>query len=254
MARPVKTGLEYFPLDVNTDDKLELIEAEHGLQGFAIVIKLWQKIYSNGYFIEWNEDIELLFSRRINSEKTLINSVITSCFHRNLLEKTMYDKYGILTSTGIQRRFFNVCKQSKRSSVTAIEEYLLVFTEFTDIITELTRINPEISTQSKEKESKVKESNISFDFFWNLYDKKIGDKSKLSKKWEKLKDEERQAAIDYIPRYKASQPDKKYRKNPETFLNNKSWNDELISSSPKQTNGYQHPAVITRNIVQDDRF
>jgi hypothetical protein len=254
MARPVKTGLEYFPLDVNTDDKLELIEAEHGLQGFAIVIKLWQKIYSNGYFIEWNEDIELLFSRRINSEKTLINSVITSCFHRNLLEKTMYDKYGILTSTGIQRRFFNVCKQSKRSSVTAIDEYLLIFPEFTDIITELTRINPEISTQRKEKERKEKESNISFDFFWNLYDKKIGDKSKLSKKWDKLKDEERQAAIDYIPKYKESQPEKQYRKNPETFLNNKSWNDELIPKNKVNPAQPIHPTVLHRSTVPDDRF
>ncbi len=32
----------------------------------------------------------------------------------------------------------------------------------------------------------------------------------------------------YIPKYKAAQPNKQYRKNPETFLNNKSWNDELI--------------------------
>jgi hypothetical protein len=40
----------------------------------------------------------------------------------------------------------------------------------------------------------------------------------------------------YIPNYKICQPDKKFRKDPQTFLNNKSWNDELIGSEeiPKQ--------------------
>jgi hypothetical protein len=68
----------------------------------------------------------------------------------------------------------------------------------------------------------------SFEIFWNLYDKKTGSKEKLQKKWEKLPEKERLAIFDYLPKYKEAQPDKKYRKNPETFLNNKSWNDELI--------------------------
>ena len=76
--------------------------------------------------------------------------------------------------------------------------------------------------------------NIEFETFWKEYDKKVGDKSKLEKKWRNLTDKERQDAIWYIPMYKQCQPDKKYRKNPETFLNNKSWNDELIQSNDRQ--------------------
>ena len=34
--------------------------------------------------------------------------------------------------------------------------------------------------------------------------------------------------FEYIPKYKQAQPDKQYRKNPETFLRNRSWEDELI--------------------------
>ena len=71
--------------------------------------------------------------------------------------------------------------------------------------------------------------NIDFDWFWNEYDKKVGDKQKLKKKWNKLSDEERQNAMNYIELYKQSVPDKQFRKNPETFLNNKSWNDEIIN-------------------------
>ena len=44
--------------------------------------------------------------------------------------------------------------------------------------------------------------------------------------------------IKYIPNYKSATPDKKYRKNPETFLNNRSWKDELIKSVPKPKQPY----------------
>jgi hypothetical protein len=72
--------------------------------------------------------------------------------------------------------------------------------------------------------------NIEFEIFWNAYDKKVGDKTKLCAKWNALKDCERDAAMKYIPLYIQSQPEKKFRKNPETFLNNHSWNDEIINS------------------------
>jgi hypothetical protein len=73
--------------------------------------------------------------------------------------------------------------------------------------------------------------NIDFEWFWNDYDKKVGDKQKLKKKWNKLTDDERQNAMNYLELYKQSVPDKQFRKNPETFLNNKSWNDEIINRS-----------------------
>lgn len=56
MARPNKAGLEYFSLDCGMDDKVELIEAKYGLIGFAVIIKLWQKIYSEGYYYKRNMD------------------------------------------------------------------------------------------------------------------------------------------------------------------------------------------------------
>lgn len=78
-------------------------------------------------------------------------------------------------------------------------------------------------------------TNFSFDEFWDLYDKKVGKKDKLIKKWLKLSDKERELAMSYIPEYKIAQPDKQFRKNPETFLNQKSWNDELIYKNGNKT-------------------
>lgn len=73
-----------------------------------------------------------------------------------------------------------------------------------------------------------KNINIDFDFFWNDYDKKVGDKQKLKNKWNKLSDRERDQIMEYLPLYKEAVPDKQFRKNPETFLNNKSWLDEIV--------------------------
>lgn len=133
------------------------MEAECGLQGFAVLIKLWQKIYSEGYYIDWKEDNAILFSRKINSELTLVNSVVTSCLSRGIFNNELYTEYKILTSKAIQKRYLMVCKQLKRSNVSFISEYLLVSSELTQVISELTPINSEFSTQRKGKEKKGEE-------------------------------------------------------------------------------------------------
>jgi hypothetical protein len=76
--------------------------------------------------------------------------------------------------------------------------------------------------------------NYSWDQFWNDYDKKVGSVERLVPKWIKLSDKERQLIREYIPKYKLSTPDKKYRKNPETFLNQKGWMHEIIISQTNQ--------------------
>ena len=89
-----------------------------------------------------------------------------------------------------------------------------------------------METETENRTITINENiNIDFDWFWNDYDKKVGDKQKLKRKWNKLTDQERQNAMNYLDLYKQSVPDKQFRKNPETFLNNKSWNDEIINRS-----------------------
>jgi predicted nuclease with TOPRIM domain len=87
-----------------------------------------------------------------------------------------------------------------------------------------------METETENRTITINENiNIDFEWFWNEYDKKVGEKQKLKKKWNKLSDEERQNAMNYLDLYKEAVPDKQFRKNPETFLNNKSWNDEIIT-------------------------
>jgi uncharacterized protein YdaU (DUF1376 family) len=84
--------------------------------------------------------------------------------------------------------------------------------------------------------NKDKNINIDFDFFWNDYDKKVGDKSRLKSKWNKLSDKDRNDIMNYLPLYIEAVPDKQFRKNPETFLNNKSWLDEIVKRTTPDYN------------------
>lgn len=73
-----------------------------------------------------------------------------------------------------------------------------------------------------------------FELFWNIYDKKIGKKDKIKKKWEKLSVVMQKQILEYLPKYIEAVPDKQFRKNPETFLNNEGWNDEIIERNAER--------------------
>lgn len=124
MARPKKQGLDYFPLDVNVDNKIEILESEYGISGFGFIVRLFQKIYANGYYLEWNQYSAILLKKEIGMSKEKIDEFIKFCLEINIFDKKLYSQYSILTSRGIQKRYFTVCK--RRKEIEIIKEYLLV--------------------------------------------------------------------------------------------------------------------------------
>lgn len=167
MARPVKEGLEYFPLDcdIDQDDKVALIEAQHGIKGFGVVIKLLMKIYKNGYFYEWTEKEQLLFSKRVNVDINEVNVIINDLIKWNFFNEELFRSKKILTSNGIQKRY--LVAVGRRQKVKILKEYLLLDDETINVYKNLVivdinpsseGVNVDIGTQSKVKKSKVKES------------------------------------------------------------------------------------------------
>lgn len=128
-GRRHKIGLDYFELDCFLDNKIKLIQAEYGLKGFAIVVKLYQKIYGeDGYYCEWNDDTLLLFMSENGlsgeSGKNLVDGVISCCVRRGIFSEEIYSRYGVLTSAGVQSRYLDAT--SKREKVELKKEYLLL--------------------------------------------------------------------------------------------------------------------------------
>jgi len=263
MARTNKVGIDYFPFDVDffSDEKIEFTSARFGIKGEVIAIRLLCKIYRKGYFTEWNEDESTLLAKRAGDGITpsLVSEIVKELVKRGFFDKSLFDRFSILSSKGIQKRYFEITSRYKQVDV--IQEYLLVILDdrhnvnINSINDDINSINADSCTQIEiESKLKLKMNNaavinadiideFSFEKFWNLYDKKVGDKSKLEKKYKRLTPIEKSEIFEYLPKYKAAIPDKQFRKNPETFLNNKSWNDEII-----QRNG-----ANIKNFTKSDR-
>ena len=81
----------------------------------------------------------------------------------------------------------------------------------------------------KDKEKGGEEIEIwpSFNDFWDDYEKKVG-KPDTKKQWDKLSQKDKEAAIRYIPAYKLTQPEKKFRKDPERYLSKRGWENEIV--------------------------
>ncbi len=169
MGRKFKEGLDYFELDCQMDDKIKLIQAEFGLKGFAVVVKLFQRIYGGfGYYCEWNDDSILLFMSEngLTSEnKNMITEITNACTRRGLFSEELYNKYKILTSHGIQERYINAV--SRRESVKMEKAYLLVDVVKNNISVDRNKINvnrnaenADRNEQSREEKSREEKEKI----------------------------------------------------------------------------------------------
>ena len=164
MPRPIKNGVDYFPLDVHLDEKFELIEAEFGLTGFAVVVKLLQRIYGqDGYYCEWNDEVALLFGKRIGLGGSAVSEIVSASIRRGLFDQTLYDRYQILTSAGIQKRYFEAVARRKVVNVEAA--YLLVEVTQAPENVHINRVNVDINPENvcnnpQTKENKTKGKKI----------------------------------------------------------------------------------------------
>jgi len=152
MARPIKTGLSYFPLDCQMDSKIEMLESSHGLVGFGLYIKLLQEIYQHPAGI-----LKINISERFSLWKTMrkrcgldektIRELIDDMVALELFDKEEYEK-GYLTSGGVKKRVSKIeekrQKERKKKQIKKKNYPLRKLCE-----------NPVETPESKVKKSKV---------------------------------------------------------------------------------------------------
>jgi hypothetical protein len=134
MGRPTKQGIDFFSLDCNLDAKLELFITESGAEGFGLLIILFQLIYKGeGYYIKLDDDLYLRMRRESFSQTEAIVSAVENAIKRGIFSKDMVDQFGILTSSGIQKRYFPAAK--KKKSVVVDRKFLLIdVSEYNNLI------------------------------------------------------------------------------------------------------------------------
>ena len=171
MARPVKEGLDYFPLyvDIFEDEKIEAISGEFGIKGEIIVVKLLCAIYKKGYFILWSDLVIAQMLKRLPGiSKDLLNNVVERLVLWEFFDKVLFHSAGILTNETIQENFFEATRRRKSPKPTlyVLDKFLENDNSIendvngvnVDINSQAKGVNVDINTQSKVKESKVKDS------------------------------------------------------------------------------------------------
>lgn len=118
MARPEEKGLKYYPFDVDffNDEKIEAISGEFGIKGEIVAVRLLCAIYRNGYFIEWSDLYKMKFLRNLPGiSSDLLDTIILRLVNWDFFEKDLFNSAKVLTSRGIQRRYFEAIRRRKQS-------------------------------------------------------------------------------------------------------------------------------------------
>lgn len=127
MARPMKSGLDYYPMDVGflRDKKVRLLRSEFGASSVLFVLYVLGRIYEGeGYFLPWDPDERLLAADELRKPPTYIDEVLRGCLSRGLFHQGVFQGFGVLTSPGVQRRYLRGCE--RREEIPMVEEYWLL--------------------------------------------------------------------------------------------------------------------------------
>lgn len=133
MVNVLKIGIDYYPQNVNffLDEKIVTIEERFGAIGGYIAIRLLHTIYAQGYYISWNAATCAAFCRALPYQDDhkpitaiLVKKVLSHLVGVGFFDAGMYRKYKILTSHGIQRRYFEITK--RRRGIKLEPKYMLL--------------------------------------------------------------------------------------------------------------------------------
>jgi len=173
----------------------------------------------------------------------MINFLKHQNFNVNM-KKGAIDSYNSLPkSFGFKK--LNISKESPIEGFETLSNHLGILSKREYNTNVNTNVNIEYEEESKtvaNARNILEDKKELFKNFWDLYDKKTSKETVL-KKWLKLSQEEMKQVFIHLPKYVDSTPDKSFRKNPLTYLNQKSFNDEIIT---KTTAGTNTDSVSTR--------
>lgn len=129
MARISKSGLDYFPLDVNflQDRKVRRISSRHHSAGIAALTSLLCLIYKEkGFYVAWNQDTLFDIAQESCCKEEEMQAIIDDCLSVGLFDTYIYKEYGVLTSQAIQEQYHKIITDSRRKNKLPAEEFWLI--------------------------------------------------------------------------------------------------------------------------------
>lgn len=116
----------FFGLRLNffRDKKILLLEERLGEKACYRLLKLWAYIYSQGNYIDWDEDDCRLYCKTDGVDREFTEQLIEECLKLNLFNIPLYEKYNILTSRFIQEEY--MAATANKNQITIVWDYLIL--------------------------------------------------------------------------------------------------------------------------------
>ena len=131
---PPKEGLDYSEWDLwvlDNDKKIDALIEAQGALAFVVYFYLTQHAYAeHGYYLEWDYDSCPSTARRLGRgvSAEFVKNCVEKCLQVGLYDKGLFESHGILTSEGIQKRYWKVAKN--RTSRGEARKYWLLDASF----------------------------------------------------------------------------------------------------------------------------
>ena len=214
---------------------------------------VWHEILGRMYLADRTYFVEgtaLELSRMVGCSEKQIIDAISELQRRNIADVTFRDD-------GVTKMFTVECRRYKKAflerkrvseSMARIRNERKRYTSDTSASDYNHNPEPESDIDIKEKNTKKRRTDVEqkplfpfpsvfpFEDFWNTYDKKV-ERAKCEFLYAKIGEDDRAIIKATLPDYVASTPEVKYRKNPQTYLNGKCWNDEILKNTTEDRNG-----------------
>ena len=168
MARPLKKGLSYFPLDTNilSDRKIQRLSRRYGCNGLGVYVAVLCEIYGeNGYYVISDADFcfDIAFTLGIREEE--VREVLLFSVQIHLFDGNLYEYRRILTSASIQRRYREIFRRNQPAilpelDLSAIPPFEGVIVPESGVTAAETVVHvtetPVLPTETPEKEKEIK--------------------------------------------------------------------------------------------------
>ena len=251
MARPRKQGLTYFPHDTDAcnDEKIHALMALYGAEGYAFYFILLEKVFrtENGRITCGNNTaIKAGLARSICIPLKKFDIILATALEIGAFNKEAYDKEGVLTSNGIEKRIISVndlrYKERERKKEKEKERFRRKthgkLTENSETLINKGDKDPSLEGDNKPITSLYGER---FDKFWQAYPRKEA-KADALKAWNSLKPDDTLLAVILTALEKHKQTaqwlkeDGQFISLPATWIRQRRWEDEIAPPQP-----YEHP-------------
>ena len=174
----------------SNDTKIDKLLDAQGWAGFGVYFYLCQMAFGgDGYFYEWCYDLCATTARKMGGGMGAgtVRETVDYCLRIGLFDKGLFDRWGVLTSRGIQKNYLVVLKNKNRSGTQIYSEYWLLDKnkkeDYQGVIF-VPKIKKSVGANDDslaQKDSKVKERVFippispaeSFEQFWDVYPNKV---------------------------------------------------------------------------------